>query len=137
MGRRHRAEALEDTPHPQFDNLRKTFERIYHTEGGYDMSIQSRHKEEEYFARVEMEKKRKLAEQHRKSLAEAEKNKLRELHYMRCPKCGMELREIEYRGVKVDRCFTCDGVWFDAGEVDALQNLESSSLGKLFKVFTK
>jgi uncharacterized protein with PIN domain len=101
------------------------------------MSIQSRHKEEEYFARVEMEKKRKLAEQHRISLAEAEKNKLRELHYMRCPKCGMELREIEYRGVKVDRCFTCDGVWFDAGEVDALQKLETPALGKLFKVFAK
>ena len=70
-----------------------------------------------------------------KLLAEEEKNKLKELHSMRCPKCGMELGEIDYKGIKVDKCFTCDGVWLDAGEMEAISKLEKTALAKMFSVF--
>ena len=46
-----------------------------------------------------------------------ERDNLKQLHQMRCPKCGMELKEIEVRGVQVDRCFSCNGTWLDAGEL--------------------
>jgi len=56
---------------------------------------------------------------------------------MRCPKCGMELIEIDYRGIKVDRCSECLGIWLDAGELASISNLEKGTLDKLFSVFKK
>ncbi|MDY7030349.1 MAG: zf-TFIIB domain-containing protein, partial [Thermodesulfobacteriota bacterium] len=91
--------------------------------------------EEEYFARVEIEKKKKLMEEKQKSIASDEQKKLKELHYMRCPKCGMELTEIDYKKIKVDKCFSCQGVWLDAGELEAVSELDQSIMGKFFNVF--
>jgi hypothetical protein len=85
-------------------------------------------KEEEYFARVEFEKRKK---------AEEEKEKLKELHYMKCPKCGMGLIEIDYKGIRVDKCSSCEGIWLDAGELEAISKFEKTGLDKLFSVFKK
>jgi hypothetical protein len=76
--------------------------------------------EEEYFARENAERLRKLAADEQKSIAKAEREKLKQAHHMRCPKCGMELKEIDVRGVQVDRCFSCNGTWLDAGELEKL-----------------
>jgi hypothetical protein len=54
---------------------------------------------------------------------------------MRCPKCGMQLVEIDFRNIKIDRCSTCDGVWLDAGELEAVSELDKSVIGKFFNVF--
>jgi hypothetical protein len=94
-------------------------------------------KEEEYFARLEFERKKKIeAEKHQK-LARDEMSRLKELHFMRCPKCGLELIEIDYKSIKVDKCSECDGIWLDAGELEAVSKLEKSGLDKLFSVFKK
>lgn len=88
--------------------------------------------EEQYFARREaelLEKRRREAEAQRS--AEAARA-LRELHHMRCPKCGRELVEERYHGVAVDRCADCKGVWFDAGEVESLLDREPGALAGLF-----
>ncbi|MBU0544044.1 MAG: zf-TFIIB domain-containing protein [Proteobacteria bacterium] len=94
-------------------------------------------KEQEYIARNEFEKLKKLKDEAQKKLAEAEKKKLRALHHMRCPKCGMELVEIDYKSILVDKCTTCEGIWLDAGELDSVSKLEKSGLDKLFGVFRK
>lgn len=86
--------------------------------------------EEEYFARVEFERKKKAEEESRKKLADAEKKRLKELHFMRCPKCGMQLVEVDYKTLKLDRCTACDGVWLDAGELEAATKLEKSVLSR-------
>ena len=39
---------------------------------------------------------------------------------MRCPKCGSQLSEVQFRLVKVDKCFTCGGVYLDDGELEQL-----------------
>ncbi len=101
------------------------------------MSLRPSEKEEEYFARMEYEKKKKLEEEKHKALAEEEKKRLKELHFMRCPKCGMELIEIDYKGIKVDKCSECEGIWLDAGELEAVSKLEKSGIDKLFSVFKK
>ncbi len=62
---------------------------------------------------------------------------MKNLHYMRCPKCGMELIEIDYRNIKVDKCSECQGVWLDAGELEATAGLEKSALDRFFGVFKK
>ena len=94
-------------------------------------------KEEEYFARMEFERKKKLEEEKYKKFIEGEKKRLKELHYMKCPKCGMELIEIKYQGIKVDKCWACEGIWLDAGELKAISKFEKTGLDKLFSVFKK
>jgi hypothetical protein len=95
-------------------------------------------REEEYFAREMFEKKQKVEQEKQKKLAEAERQKAKELHHMKCPKCGMNLVEIDYKSIKVDRCSSCEGVWWlDAGELGQVVKLEKSSLDKLFSVFSK
>jgi hypothetical protein len=76
--------------------------------------------EEEYFKRQELERLREMRTQAARETAEAERTRLKQLHWMRCPKCGMELSEVAFRGVAVDACFTCGGMFFDQGEVDKL-----------------
>ena len=80
---------------------------------GYD-------KEEEYFFR----KNRELLERKRAELdatrREQEGRQLKELHWMRCPKCGQQMVEDDRSGIKIDRCTGCGGVFFDAGELDTL-----------------
>ena len=94
-------------------------------------------KEEEYFARIEFERRKKLEEEKHRKLKEEDKKRLKELHYMKCPKCGMELIEIDYKGIKLDKCSECEGVWLDAGELEAISKFEKISLDKLFGVFKK
>lgn len=101
------------------------------------MPVKPSEQEEVYFARVELERKKKLEEEKLKRIAEEEKRGLRELHHMHCPKCGMEISEVDYKGIRIDKCFQCQGIWLDAGELEAISKLEQNALTKLFSVFTK
>ena len=58
---------------------------------------------------MEYQRKKKTEEEKQKELGRDEKERLRELYYMRCPKCGMGLTEIDYRGIKVDKMFGMRG----------------------------
>lgn len=77
-------------------------------------------REEEYFAKQEAEKLRKLRAEAEGKMAEEEKRRLRDLHFMHCPKCGQGLTEIDFQGLRLDKCFSCEGIWFDGGELEAL-----------------
>ena len=101
------------------------------------MPVKPSDKEEEYFSRLEFERKQKLQEHKAAKMAADEKKRLKELHFMRCPKCGMELIEIDYKGIDVDNCSSCEGIWLDAGELEAISKLEKSKLDKLFDVFKR
>ena len=46
---------------------------------------------------------------------------------MICPKCADRMQAIEYRGVEVDRCTSCRGIWFDAGESHWLSGEETAA----------
>jgi uncharacterized protein len=56
---------------------------------------------------------------------------------MKCPKCGMNLVEIDYKSIKVDRYSACEGVWLNTGGLAQIVNLEKGALDKLFSVFSK
>ena len=101
------------------------------------MSVRPSTKEEEYIARLEFEEKKKREEERHKKLVSEDKKKLKELHYMKCPKCGMELIEMEYKKLKIDKCSSCQGIWLDAGEFETVTELEKSALDKFFRVFKK
>jgi hypothetical protein len=97
--------------------------------------------EDEYFVREDAEKKRKLALQAKKEKAAEELKKLKDLHFMHCPKCGLLMQEVKLRGVDVDVCFSCNGVFLDQGELEQLEKPESkgvmSSILNWFKPETK
>jgi hypothetical protein len=93
--------------------------------------------EEEFFQRQEIEKLRKAREEEARRLSEEQRRKARELHFMKCPKCGMDLQEITYHQVTLDKCFSCGGLWFDEGEIDHVKAAEAggflTSLRAIFK----
>jgi hypothetical protein len=87
--------------------------------------LEDRTREDEWFLKNEKEliaaarKAREKREQERAAREQTEeRHRLRELHFMRCPKCGHELREETLEGIVVDKCSFCEGVYFDAGELD-------------------
>ncbi len=81
---------------------------------------ETRKQEDEYFARIEFEKRKKALEEKQSRMKKEERKQLKKQHWMRCPKCGMEMVEIEFEGIKVDKCSECLGIFFDEGEVDHL-----------------
>jgi hypothetical protein len=86
---------------------------------------QDKRREDEWFlanekrllesARAEREKREKVRAAQE---AESERKRLRELHHLRCPKCGHQMNEETLESVKVDRCTYCEGLFFDAGELE-------------------
>lgn len=91
--------------------------------------------EEEYFVREDAEKMKRLAQKFSARVEQAEKERLKELHWMRCPKCGMELSPILFKGVTIDKCFHCNGVYLDDGELEKLAGKESSFVASLASLF--
>jgi len=49
-----------------------------------------------------------------------ERKRLKDLHHMKCPKCGHDMKGEDILGVEVDRCGFCEGLYFDAGELEQL-----------------
>ncbi len=92
--------------------------------------------EDEYFARLEAEKKRRLAV----ILADEERDQkakeLKELHYMHCGKCGQEMFTTQFRGVEIEVCPNCGCVLLDPGELQELAGEDHSGaldmVGRLF-----
>ncbi|MCH7570006.1 MAG: zf-TFIIB domain-containing protein, partial [Deltaproteobacteria bacterium] len=99
------------------------------------MPVKPSETEKEYFAGLEFEKRKKLEAEKQAQFLEEEKRNLKKLHYMRCPKCGMQLIEIDYKRIAVDKCSSCEGVWLDAGELEAVSEMDKGAFDKLFSVF--
>lgn len=87
--------------------------------------------EEEYFVRREAE----LLRQRRAAVENAKLEAERRTHYMKCPKCGYDLITGDWRGVHVDQCTHCHGVWLDADEAQRLLKRPDSSnvLSRVFR----
>ncbi len=54
---------------------------------------------------------------------------------MRCAKCGIQLLEIDYKEIMIDKCISCDGVWLDAGELDMIAQFDKSVINNFFDTF--
>ena len=91
--------------------------------------------EEEHFARLEVERRRKQADERQAKLLAEERERDRALHSMKCPKCGMQLEEIAFGDVRVDKCFCCDGLWLDKGELDLIREKDAGFVGRLLSMF--
>jgi hypothetical protein len=68
----------------------------------------------------------------------AELDRLKALHFMRCPKCGHQMVEEQMEGLAIDRCSFCEGIYFDARELDELfmkkQEQRQNFIRRLLKI---
>jgi hypothetical protein len=93
------------------------------------------HEEEEFFAKEEANRLHALAHERARQMQEQERERLKQQHFMHCPKCGFELQTVKFKGLAVDKCFHCNGTWLDAGELEALAGKESDFLHRIIAVF--
>jgi acetyl-CoA carboxylase beta subunit len=94
-------------------------------------------RKEGYAAVQEVDNRTIREEKRQKKRDEKRKRQAKVLHWMKCPKCGMDLIERDYKHVKVDMCAHCDGIWFDAGEMAALTKMDKTGIDRLFSVVKK
>ena len=76
--------------------------------------------EDEYFARLDAD----LMKERRARLDDEREKQSRISHFNKCPKCGCDLVEREHRGVKVDVCSECSGMWLDKGELEMIEEID-------------
>ncbi len=95
---------------------------------------------DEWFARHEEELLRQARRERergeRETSAREEKDRrreLREAHWMKCPKCGHDLEEMEISEVKIDRCTSCEGIFLDRGELETIMLQRSEDRRGFFR----
>ncbi|MDB5103554.1 MAG: hypothetical protein JWP91_1243 [Fibrobacteres bacterium] len=45
---------------------------------------------------------------------------------MKCPKCQSAFTKVDFEGIRIDRCLSCHGMWFDALELQDLLKKKGS-----------
>jgi DnaJ-class molecular chaperone len=89
-------------------------------------------KEEEYFYTLNKE----LIEKNREKASQAKAAEGHPDSWMKCPKCGGQMEEIDLAGIAIDKCQSCQGIYFDNGELDILlQSRERDGFLELLKKF--
>jgi acetyl-CoA carboxylase beta subunit len=89
--------------------------------------VQDKRSEDEWFLQNEKQLleaariARLKREQERAAREKTEETKrLKDLHFMKCPKCGHDMKEEPIEKVTADRCTHCEGIFFDAGELEQI-----------------
>lgn len=99
------------------------------------MPIKPTREEDEHMARAEAELLKRKAEEYRAKMLAEERERERQLHFMKCPKCGMALQEVTFGEVHIDKCFSCEGLWLDQGELEHIREQEAGFFGRLLDLF--
>ena len=73
------------------------------------MPVKPSEKEEQFFREQELKARLHKLAHEQEVMAVAEKRRLKELHWMHCPKCGQQLAMEQYGKVEVDVCPGCKG----------------------------
>jgi len=99
------------------------------------MSVTPSDQEDEYFARQEFARRKKELEDKQGRAAEDDRQRVLAVAKGRCPKCGAPLVEFHYKGVELDKCSRCEGIWFDAGEMEKIAPADTGFLGGVRRIF--
>jgi hypothetical protein len=68
------------------------------------MPVKPTDQEDEYFARLEFERRRKVLDERETEAAEGERQRILAVAGGRCPKCGAELVPVPFRRIELDKC---------------------------------
>jgi len=100
------------------------------------MPVGPSEQEDEYFARQEFERRRKALVEREPRAVDEERQRILAVARGRCPKCGAELVPVPYRGIELDKCSRCQGVWLDFGELDQVVAEDKGFLGSVRRIFS-
>ena len=92
--------------------------------------------EDDYFARLELKKKRKLRQKMREEADETALSERQTRHHHKCGKCGDDMETVPFRGVEIEICPSCGAVLLDSGELEQLAGSDSGgTLAGFFQTF--
>src|SRR5688572_17374434 len=80
-------------------------------------------REDDWFRQNEakmIEAARKRREEAERAASSADAEARREKHWRKCPKCGSDMNVETIGSVEVEKCSSCEGVFFDRGELEQL-----------------
>ncbi|MDP2599468.1 MAG: zf-TFIIB domain-containing protein [Deltaproteobacteria bacterium] len=104
--------------------------------GKATMTTQKPHEaEEDYFAKLEVEKKRKLAEKKHADLQTHEIEAMKEAHQMRCSGCGYQLEPFVFKGLSINKCFHCGGAFLSEEAFRRLCGEDNQFLNLIGEIF--
>ncbi|HEY7364554.1 MAG TPA: zf-TFIIB domain-containing protein [Methylomirabilota bacterium] len=99
------------------------------------MQVKPTQQEEEYFARLEFQRQRDVLNEGEAQAAAEERQRILAVARGRCPKCAGELIPVAYRGVELDKCSRCRGLWLDFGELDQVAAEDTGFFGSVRRIF--
>ena len=86
--------------------------------------------EDEYIWVQQLQQRIAKREKDQQAESESEKLRLKETHWMHCPKCGQKLSPEKCGSAEIDVCPSCKGVWLDKGEMGTI--VENTGQGSFF-----
>ncbi len=89
--------------------------------------------EDEYFLLQDAE----LIKAQREKLDAEREAATRRAHFMKCPKCGADLKVQTLKNVSVDVCPDCKGLWLDAGELELIGKVKDSAMSTFLRDLLK
>jgi len=92
--------------------------------------------EEQWFSQHEAELIRDAKKRHADEKAARDEKvecELKKAHWMKCPKCGHDMKTIMLDSIELDKCTNCEGIYFDAGELDELLLAENDKKKSIFR----
>jgi len=79
------------------------------------------HKSEDLHVRDnELKYRLEMAAERQRVTSDAERHRLKEAHWMHCPKCGQKLATERFGSVDIDVCPSCKGLWLDSNELETI-----------------
>ena len=98
------------------------------------MPVKPSEQEDEYFARLEVDRRKEaLAARQQPAGTGAYQQEVAAQFY--CPKCGASLIEMHFKGIEIDKCSRCQGIWLDCGELERMLLKEQGFLRALKRMF--
>ncbi len=62
-------------------------------------------------------------------------DELRIAHWLKCPKCGHDMEVMNLKGIEVENCTFCKGVYFDRDELESLLLRKTPQRFKFYRKF--
>lgn len=91
--------------------------------------------EEEYFIRENVDSKHRMSEENQRARQKYHDEEERNLHYMKCPKCGHDLETKRLSYIDIDQCSSCGVLVLHPEDVDGFVAEERSILKAFIDFF--
>lgn len=88
---------------------------------------------ERYFLEDAKRHLEKTLEAYSRETEKLEREKLRQAHWMRYPKCGNEMKPKKLEGIEIERCPVCGGMLFEHSEFQTLLMRKQENRFKFYR----